>query len=430
MTINFRKYIAQIRNHIPDEIVNTYYHLPKSVFSVLWHRYPAKEMIIIGVTGTSGKTSTVSLIYHILKLSGLKAGMISTVKAIIGDKEYETGFHVTNPDAFQMQTLITEAKKQGLTHLVLEMSSHGLVQYRNFGTNTHIGVITNISHEHLDYHKNMRNYVLAKAKILKNVKYSVLNRDDRNFRTLVNLSSGRVISFGIKSQADFTPKSFPFTTSFPGQFNKYNCLAAIAVAKTLGIDDELIRKAVRNFKGVPGRLEYVKNNLGIKIIIDFAHKPDALENILKTAIKITGKKGKIIAVFGCAGLRDKTKRPIMGQIAGRLADFSILTAEDPRTENVNSIISQIARGVIKVKAKEVKSFYAYQNAKQKDQVNYFIRVPDRKKAINFALRKSAKKGDTIIFCGKGPEQTMCFGTKEYPWNEKQEIENALLIKNK
>ena len=401
MTSSFRK-------HIPNEIVNNFYHLPKALLAVALNQYPASDMTVIGVTGTDGKTSTTNLIYHILKSAGLKVSMISTIKAVIGDTEYDTGLHVTNPDPFMLQKLLNEAKENGSKYAVLEVTSHGLAQYRNIGANISIGVITNISHEHLDYHKTMHNYIATKAKILKGVKYSVLNRDDKNFMTLKNHSCGRLFTFGVKKQADFTPKTFSFKTRLPGLYNKYNCLAAIAVARILGVEDEQIRKAVLSFKGIPGRMEEVKNKKGFRVFIDFAHKPNALENILLTSRKMT--KGRVIAVFGAAGLRDRTKRPIMGEIAGRLADISVLTAEDPRTENVNRIINQISRGVQKTNGK-------------------LYKIPDRRKAINYAIKKLAKKGDLLLFLGKGHEKSMCFGKTEYPWDEKEEIIKALGVKN-
>ncbi|MBI3384661.1 UDP-N-acetylmuramoyl-L-alanyl-D-glutamate--2,6-diaminopimelate ligase [Candidatus Gottesmanbacteria bacterium] len=431
MTIPWKKHLAIIRGFLPDDFVNNFYHLPKAVVSVLLSRYPARHLTVIGVTGTSGKTTTVNLIYHILKTANLPVSMISTVKAVIGVKEYDTGLHVTNPDSFELQKLIAEAVASGSKYLVLETTSHGLTQFRNFGANITIGVITNISHEHLDYHKTMRNYVLSKAKILRGVKYSVLNRDDKNFRVLKNLAQGRLVTFSLKQDADFTLKTFPFRTKLYGDYNKSNCLAAISVAKTLGIEDSIIRLGINSFPGVSGRMEEItKYHPNFRIFIDFAHKPNAFQGVLLAARKLT--RGRVIMMFGSAGLRDSTKRPIMGEIAGKLADILILTAEDPRTENLNKIINQIARGAKKAGATEVdtrnyriidSSRSAMQNSNNKNR--YFIKIPDRRKAINFTIQKLAQKGDVLLFCGKGHEQSMCFGTTEYPWNEKTEIIKAL-----
>lgn len=420
MTIPWKKYITKIRSLLPDDFVNNFYHLPKAALSVVYSRYPARHLTVIAVTGTSGKTITVNLIYHLLKTANLPVSMISTVKAVIGEKAYDTGLHVTNPDSFELQKLIAGAVVSGSKYLVLETTSHGLTQFRNFGANITIGVITNIAHEHLDYHKTMRNYVLAKAKILKGVKYSILNRDDRNFRVLKNLSQGRLVTFSLKKDADYTLKTFPFRTKLYGEYNKYNCLAAISVVKTLGLEDEIIRKGINSFPGVSGRMEEIKKyRPNFRVFIDFAHKPNALESVLIAAKKLT--KGRIIVMFGSAGLRDVTKRPLMGEIAGKLANITILTAEDPRTENLNKIINQIGRGVKKAGAEEITSV----SLKSLLDKHYFIKIPDRRKAIRFAILKLAQKGDVLLFCGKGHEQSMCFGITEYPWNEKEEIINAL-----
>lgn len=428
---------ARLRRLIPDEAINYLYHFPIAIAAAIWYGYPARDLTVIGVTGTSGKTTTTHLIFNILKQAGLPVSMISTIRAVIGAREYDTGFHVTNPEPFLLQKLISEARVAGSKYMILEMTSHGLSQFRNFGTNLMIGVITNVSHEHLDYHKTMKNYVLAKAKILQNVKYSVLNKDDKNFRVLKNLSSGRLLTFGMKKRADFSLKNFPFTTKLPGVYNKYNCLAAVAVAKMLGISDDIIRVGLRKFPGIPGRMEEVKAGQKFRVFIDFAHKPDAIKNVLETARKKTKKR--VIIIFGSAGLRDKTKRPIMGEISGKLADVSVLTAEDPRTENVNTIINQIAKGVLKTDAIEFTTRSSKQivcdskfreakphNRKQKtNNQHYFIRIPDRREAIRFAIRKLAQEGDLLLFCGKGHEKSMCYGKTEFPWNEKEEIEKAL-----
>ncbi len=421
------EYSKRIRKYLPEEVVNYCYHLPKAVLAVLWYRYPARDLTVIAVTGTDGKTTTTNIIFHILNQAGFNTAMVSTVKAVIGGREYDTGLHVTNPDAWQLQKLLRRARDTGAQYLVLEVTSHGLMQYRNLGTNISTAIITNISHEHLDYHKTMHHYVLAKAKILNGVKYSILNRDDRNFRTLVNKSNGRVYTFSLKKDADLNLKKFPFKTKLYGQYNKSNCLAAIAAVKTLGIEDEIIRKGIASFPGVSGRMEEVKNKRGVRLFIDFAHKPNALKNVLETARNIS-KKGRVIVIFGSAGLRDVTKRPVMGEIAGKLADVSVVTGEDPRTESVNKIINQIARGVSRAGAWEFTPRNFRFVIKNNKNSHFFIKIPERDKAINFAINKLSRKNDVLLFCGKGHEKSMCFGITEYPWNEKEEILKAVAKK--
>lgn len=379
-------------------------HLIIAFFAVLVNGYPARKLKVIGVTGTDGKTTTSSLIYHILTTAGFKASLITSVSAKIGDKEFDTGFHVTTPSPFSLQKFIKKAKSVGSEYLVLETTSHGLDQNRVFGCNYHMGVITNVTHEHLDYHKTYQNYVKAKSKLFKSVKYSVINIDDKSYDYLKKHASGQIISYGL-NRGNYNLKNFKFETKLPGTYNKYNCLAAISAAKSLGISDTVIKKAILSFKPVIGRMDEIKNNKNIKIIIDFAHTPNALEVALKTAKATIKNNGKLISVFGSAGLRDQTKRPLMGAAAEKFADVIILTAEDPRTEDVNDIIDQIAAG-----CKKAKNLY---------------KVPDRQEAINKALNEIAKPNDLVIITGKAHEKSMCFGKTEYPWSDYEAVSRAL-----
>lgn len=388
--------------------------------STFYFRFPARHLTIIGVTGTDGKTTTTHLIHHILKTAGKKAAMISSVYAEIGGKRYDTGFHVTTPDPADIQRYLRQAVDAGEKYFVLETTSHALAQNRVSGIDFTVAVVTNITHEHLDYHKTYREYLQTKEKLLKRAKIAIVNKDDTSF-THFGTWSNRQITYAVRKTADFTPHTFPFTSSLPGEYNRYNCLAAIAVCSALGIKKHIIRNALATFRGVKGRLEKVSNKAGRILIIDFAHTPNALEQILTTVRKMTRKK--IIVIFGCAGLRDRTKRPLMGGIAAKRADYIILTAEDPRTEDVRDIIDQIASGCMKEKAQE---------ADKRDKKihllggkTYFWRIPDRQEAVNFAIRRLSKKGDLVLLCGKSHEQSMCYGTTEYPWDEKKAVEKAL-----
>lgn len=378
------------------------YHLIIATLSVVRYLYPAKNLIVIGVTGTDGKTTTSSLIYQILKLSGKNVSLITSVNAKIGNDEYDTGFHVTTPDPMALQRFIKKAKDIGSKYLVLETTSHALDQNRVIGCNYYMGVITNVTHEHLDYHLTYTKYLKTKAKLFKNVKFSVLNIEDKSYDFLKKVASGKVITYGLH-KGNYNLKNFKFETKLPGTFNQYNCLAAIASCKSLGIEEKIIQKGVLTFNPVVGRMDEIKNDRGIKILIDFAHTPNALEKALKVAKGMS--KRRVISVFGSAGLRDKTKRPLMGHFASSNADVVILTAEDPRTENVNDIIDQIAQGI--------------KTGKQ------LFKVPDRQEAINKAINEIGRKGDLIIITGKGHEKSMCFGTKEYPWSDYEAVQNAL-----
>lgn len=397
-------------------------HFFIALFASLFFNFPSKSMTVIGVTGTSGKTLTSHLIYEILKKAGKKVSIVSTVEAVINGKNYDTGFHVTTPSSWNLQKFIKKAKEGGSKYFVLEVTSHALDQHRIFGIYIDIAVVTNIAHEHLDYHGTFEDYRKTKAKIFKNVKYSIMNKDDENYNNLKNYASGKLITYAVNKQADYTLNDIRLKPKFKGDFFLYNCLAAAAVANILGITKNTIIQAISEFKGIPGRMDEIITGKPFRLIIDFAHKPNALREILKTLKKEV--KHKLIVVFGCAGLRDKLKRPIMGEIAAELADYIILTAEDPRTEDVRKIIAEIACGCQKAKVLEAdkrnKKLNFLQNGRK-----YFWRIPDRQEAINFSIRKLAKKGDILILCGKGHEKSMCYGKIEYPWDEKKAIEKAL-----
>lgn len=398
--------LEKIRKYIPNFLVNHFYHLPKAVFANVVFGFPSRGLRVIGVTGTDGKTTTATLIYHILKTAGKKVALISTVTVKIGKEEIGTGLHVTSPEPWILQKFLKKIRDRGFEFVVLEVTSHGLAQNRIWGVDFEIGVITNVTPEHLDYHKTFKAYLETKAGLLKRVKYSVLNREEKNFAFLKKRVGGRMVTFGL-NRGDYTSKNFPFKTLLPGKFNQLNCLAAISVVKTLGLKDKIIRKAVASFGGVEGRMQEINKGQDFGVIIDFAHTPNALKKAL-TTLREVYKPKRLIAVFGCAGLRDRKKRPMMGRIAGKKAEIVVLTAEDPRTEDVNKIIREIAQGCQKVGLLENK---------------HFFKIVDRKKAIEFAIRKADKK-DLVGIFGKGHEKSMCFGRREYPWSDHKAVERA------
>lgn len=410
--------MMKIRGLIPQKAINYGKHLPLAALAFLFHRFPSKKLKIIGVTGTDGKTTTVSLIYHLLKEAGYPVGMVSTVSARTGKDEIDTGFHVTSPNPWLLQKLLGRMAKEGVGYLVLEVTSHGLDQFRLFGIDYELGVLTNISHEHLDYHKNLQNYQEAKARLFDRAKIAVLNADDESFNYFsqrVRKKGGRVISYGIRNKVDFSPQTFSFDSRLPGEHNRYNCLAAIAVASTLGVSSPAIRKALASFEGVVGRMEEIKEGQDFKVLVDFAHTPNALRQTLVTLRKTLPKGKRLIVVFGSAGLRDRKKRPLMGQVASQYADLAVITAEDPRTEKVEDICRQITGGF-----------------KESDGKSMII--TNRQEAIEFAI-ENARAGDIVVVCGKGHEKSMCFGTKEYPWSDQEAAKKALrkskeVVKNK
>lgn len=400
--------------------IKNVYHGILALLAAVYNGFPGKRLQVVGITGTDGKTTTTHLIHHILKTAGEKAAMVSSVYAEISGKKYDTGFHVTTPDPWQLQGFLRQAVDQGDEYMVLEVTSHGLDQNRVSGINFKLGVITNASHEHLDYHKTYFSYLRTKEKLLKRAGVVVVNIDDESYQHF-DFSNNRSITYGMSKKADITPKTFPFTTPLPGEYNRYNCLAAIAACRELGIADEIIRSALKTFAGVKGRFEYFPTRKNFDVIIDFAHTPNAFKKVLSTLNPEV--HGKLIHVFGSAGLRDRTKRPLMGKISAKYANFIVLTEEDSRTESVGEINRQIAQGCLAEGAVEYEADQ-YQGALKEKKVVFF-QIPDRKTAIEFAIMKLCNKGDTLILTGKAHEKSLCRGTIEYPWSEHEAVKKAL-----
>lgn len=394
--------------------VKNTYHKGQGIAANLIYGFPAGKMIIIGVTGTDGKTTTASMIYHILKASGKKVALISTVAAIIDGVSYDTGFHVTTPSAFSLQRYVKLAKKRGVTHLVLEVTSHGLDQARVHGVPFAIGVITNITHEHLDYHKTYEAYVFAKTRLLLAAKKAVLNQDDASFPLVDEILKerkykGKVLTYGAKT-GDFNFQNTSFALQIPGKFNQYNALAAWSVCRELEIPEDEIGGALETFVLPIGRGEMLYQK-DFSVMVDFAHTPNAILQILKAVHDEIRPKGRIIHVFGSAGDRDQTKRPMMGDASSRFANVIILTAEDPRDERIEDINLEIKSGISSRRSISI------------------LEVLDRQKAINQAIAM-AEKGDFIIITGKGHERSMNFGHGEVSWSDHEAVEKALVAREK
>lgn len=399
---------------------------------------PARDLTMIGVTGTDGKTTTSNFIYHILQAAGYATGMISTVNAQIGSEVLDTGFHVTTPEAFDTQRYLRQMVDAGLSHAVLEMTSIGLAQQRGARPKEFdIAVVTNITHEHLNDHGTYEAYFDAKALLFEGLsqpyekkrpveRLVVLNRDDKSYEGLAKRSQVKQLSYGLHVEAQLRateiqnkPDSlsfrvhgpnfeFPVETKMFGAYNVSNSLAAIgATVVGLGIEPKAAQAGIAALQGVPGRMERIEMGQDFTAIVDFAHTPNALKVALEAGRQLTA--GRVIAVFGSAGLRDKAKRRMMPENAAELADVSVLTAEDPRTESLDDILAEMATAAKSKGGVEGKSFF---------------RVPDRGAAISFALLQ-AKPGDLVIVLGKGHEQSMCFGEIEYPWDDRVATRAAL-----
>ena len=402
-----------------------------------FYDWPGRKLTVIGVTGTDGKTTTSNLIYHILKEAGLRAGMISTVNAVIGDEVLDTGFHVTTPDAHDVQRYLARMVEAGLTHVVLETTSHGWAQHRVDACEFDIGVVTNITHEHLDEHGSYENYRAAKARLFSSLEWTrekpqgnprlaVINRDDRSYEFLTDFIKVDRIAYGMGGNADihafdvtYSQQGMNFIAeinklrvtikvSLLGNYNISNCLAALSAAVVgLGIDPIIAAQGIANLPGIPGRMERIEMGQDFTAIVDFAHTPNALKVTLETGRQMT--EGRVIAIFGSAGLRDKEKRRMMAEISAELADLTVLTAEDPRTESLDGILGEMGAGA---------------RAKGGSEGETFWRIPDRGEAIKFALRL-ARPGDIVLACGKGHEQSMCFGAREHPWDDRTAMRAAL-----
>ena len=421
-----------------------------------FYDFPARKLRVIGVTGTDGKTTTSTLIENILLAAGHTVGTITTVAAHIGGQQVDTGFHTTTPDAPDIQKYLAQMTELGTEYAIVESTSHGLAQHRLDAIDFDIAVITNLTHEHLDLHGSWENYRDATAMLFRALtqtarkprtkKVAVLNADD-NARGVFDFlralpADERVLYTRAPSENQLsknenelwisaraisqTARGLRFSIETPfgelniespvvGLFNVSNILAAAGAAIGRRIPFDAIAQGVKITRGIVGRMERIENARGLDVIVDFAHTPNALENALKTARALIGEgasnaRGRVIVVFGCAGLRDVQKRAWMGEIAGTHADLIVLTAEDPRTESLAAINAQIADGLHK--------------AGRAQGRDYFV-IDDRAQAIAFAIRELAQPGDIVMLCGKGHERSMCFGTTEYPWSDQDAAHNAL-----
>ena len=386
--------------------IKNFYHLFVAVLVNILFLFPGRWIKVVGVTGTDGKTTTVALIAHILEGAGHKTSFITSIEAVIGERKYETGFHVTTPSSFSLQKYLWRAILKKSEVFVIEVTSHAIDQHRIWGIPFLVGVLTNVTEEHLDYHKTYDNYLKTKEKLLKSAKFAVVNRDDASY-TLLSESKNKKdkehwITYGFSESSDINLGNFKFNTRLLGDFNKYNILAAVATCRTLGVKDGNIKRSIETFNEPKGRLEFVYDK-EFSTMIDFAHTPSAFESMLSSLRPLF--KGKIIHVFGSAGDRDRAKRPFMGELSSKYADVVILTSEDPRQEKVQNIMEEIESGIKKSDATVIK-------------------IPDRREAIQAAIQM-AGKGDLVLITGKAHEKSMNLGNGEVPWDEYEVVRNAL-----
>ena len=393
-----------IKKIIPKWVLNVY-HFKLALLGAFLYGFPGKDknIKIIGVTGTSGKSTTSDLITRILEEAGNKVASISTIRFKIGEKEWENKYKMTMPGRFVIQKFLKQAKNAGCKFIVLEVTSEGIRQFRHKFINFDCAVFTNLSPEHVESHGSFENYRNEKLKLFRATKnIHVINADDKNAKFFLDIHANKKITFSISDARNMNLK-----LQMPGEFNVYNALAAISVAKAYGISFETCKKALEKAKGIAGRMEVVSENP--KIIVDYAHTPEQLEAVYKAL-----KDKPLICVLGsCGGGRDKWKRPVLGKIAGKYCKEIIITNEDPYDEDPSQILSEIKSGI---------SNFEF-------RISNFHEILDRKEAIKKAI-KLAKPGDIVIITGKGSEPWMCVENgKKIPWDDRQVAREALDSEN-
>ena len=395
-----------------------------------FYGYPARSMRVVGITGTNGKTTTSYLVRAILRHAGRRVGLIGTIQAMIEDEVLPTSN--TTPDIIVLQQMLAEMRTRGMDAVVMEVSSHALALGRVAGIEFDTAVFTNLTQDHLDFHKTMENYARAKAHLFELVsapgakegKTAVLNADDAASETMRAYTRCPIITYGVDHSADLTAQDvqlacdgmeltlmhggkrlFHLHTGITGLFNVHNVLAAVGASLAEHVAATDIAAALTAFTGVPGRFELVREGQDFAVIVDYAHTPDGMENVLRTARAVT--KGRIIAVFGCGGDRDRTKRPIMGRIGAEMADIAILTSDNPRTEDPAAIVDEVERGVLPVIGDKP-----------------YEKIVDRRTAIFHAIGR-AQAGDTVVILGKGHETYQILKDGTIHFDDREQAREAI-----
>ena len=456
-----------LRKILPYSII-LWTHKIRAIAAVLIYGFPARKLIVIGVAGTKGKTTTCNLIAKILEESRHKVAMFSTANLKIGKKEWLNKTKMTTPSCFFIQKFLRQAVKEKCDYAIIVTSSHGLVQHRHFGIDYKIVILTNLMPDHLDYHKTFENYRDAHLKLFtSNLETLIINKDDNcltfflkfpakekyifsttnNKQLTINdqqstnkLSEKNYILFldsyflnnngssfvvNISNAGNENFRSMKINLLLRGKFNIYNALAAISVGISQGIEFEKIKFALEKVKGVPGRLEKIEinNKQSFEVIVDYAHSPDSLKSFYETVTP--NAKGKIIAVLGACGDRDKSVRPILGKLAAEYADLVIITNEDPYSEKPKDIIEQVVSGVEEAVKSKVKS----QKSKVKFKIKKYFEILDRREAIEKAI-DLAEENDLVLITGKGAEQWIVSGNKKIPWDDREVAMEAIKRKLK
>ena len=399
-----------------NQAVLPYHYLQAAIATHKYH-HPARRLHVIGVTGTNGKTTTCFMIWQMLRQSGYKVGLMTTVAYGVNKLKPELG-HMTTVDAVTLNHRIDELAKQGIEYLVLEVTSHALVEYRTLGIPFEVAVFTNLTHEHLDYHKTIDRYRAAKGKLFKKAKFSILNADDPATKYYSTISQD-YITYGIKhgqnratdvklgiNGVKYSLGDIIIETNIPGEFNVYNSLAAALVGKHYGLTPQQISEGIKSLDNVEGRMNIIDEGQPFTVIVDYAHAPDALEKVFES---IKNHKGRIISVHGGAGRRDPSTRPIRGRILAKYSDIVIITEDDSRDEDPASIAAAFIEG-------------AKKQGKTLDK-DLFLEL-DRRKAIKLALEK-AKPGDVVLVLGKGHEKSILRADGPHEFNDTKVVRELL-----
>jgi UDP-N-acetylmuramyl-tripeptide synthetase len=394
-----------------NQVVLPYHHV-KAWHAASKNDYPAASMRVIGITGTNGKSTTSFMVFHMLKEAGLKVGLLTTVAYGTWQKVHAETMHLTTASPKLLNKRIAEMREAGVEYLVLEVTSHALAQGRVFGIPIEVAVLTNVTHEHLDYHRTFERYRAAKTKLFQKADFGIINADDANAANFAvftkkhityGIKNGKLRAESLKLGANgvnyvVSDIKLPIKTQIPGEFNVYNSLATVAVGQYLGLTNKQIQNGISSLPGVEGRMTRVDEGQNFEVIVDYAHTPDSFEKLLSDMRRTIGKKSRLLVLFGSAGRRDEAKRAVQGEIAGKYADAIVLTEEDDRDIDGNEILNQIETGVKKSGGKNV------------------TKILDRAEAIKFILSK-AKKDDVVMLLGKGHEKTIERADGEIAWDE-------------
>lgn len=392
-----------------------------------FYHHPSQEVVLVGITGTNGKTTTAYLIESILQQADKKVGIIGTINYHYPQKTLKA-IHTT-PESLELQKILREMVDSGVSHVVMEVSSHALDLKRVDGCSFNIAVFTNLSRDHLDYHQDMTSYYKCKERLFTDLleqsgelPWVVINHDDPKGKALMKVAKGRILTFGMSAEVDVgadgitcdlhgisakihSPQgTFEVTSRLLGSLNIYNILAATSVGITLKIPLNVIKKGIESVTYIPGRLKRVSDNHNIHVFVDYAHTSDALQRVLLALREI--ERGRIICVFGCGGDRDPGKRPLMGQVSGKLSDFTVITSDNPRTEDPHKIIAEIEKGI------------------KQSKVGSYTIIPDRWQAIHYAI-DLAKPGDVVLIAGKGHETYQILGNEIRPFDDTLVAKEAL-----